>query len=79
MWYFFGADPLLPLGELANDIIAWAFFILMFVPLLFQMNVEIRHEVRGKRWTRYGQPPEEKGPSEYEAYRDMLYNRTRRR
>jgi len=78
MWYFFGGDPLLPLGELANDIIAWAFFMLMFIPMLFQMNVEITHEAQGKRWTKYGQPPEERGPNGYERYRDLLYNRTRR-
>jgi len=78
MWYFFGGDPLLPLGELANDIIAWAFFILMFIPMLFQMNVEIRNEAGSRRWIEYGEPPKEKGPSEYERYREQLYRRMRR-
>lgn len=78
MWYFFGADALLPLGTLAYDIIAWAFFLMMFVPLLLQMNREIIHESQGKRYTKYGAPPKEKGPTAYEVYRDTLYNRTRR-
>jgi len=78
MWYFFGGDPLLPLGELANDIIAWAFFILMFIPLLFQINVEIKSEAKGRSWFEYGTPPREKSPSGYELYRKELSRRTRR-
>ena len=77
MWYFFGSDPLLPLGTLANDIIAWAFFILMWVPILFAMDTEIRHEAQGKTWTKYGQEPREEITSAYKAYRTKLYNRTR--
>lgn len=79
VWFFLGGDALLPLGVLANDIIAWAFFLLMFIPLLLQMNKEIQHEAHGKRWTGYGTEPKEKGPTAYEAYRSTLYNHTRRR
>ena len=79
MWFFFGDSPLLPLGTLANDIIAWAFFILMWVPLLFAMDVEITHEKNGRRWKQWStEAPEGKGPTAYETYRETLYNRVRR-
>ncbi|KKN45380.1 hypothetical protein LCGC14_0683660 [marine sediment metagenome] len=77
MWFFFGNSPLLPLGTLANDIIAWAFFILMWIPLLFQMDVEIQHEAHGKSYTKYGQEPHEAVTPAYDLYREKLYNRTR--
>ena len=78
MWYFFGGDALLPLGTLANDIIAWAFFILMWVPLLLQMNREIVHEKQGKKYTKYGQEPHEPVTPAYNLYREKLFNRTRK-
>ena len=78
MWFFFGGNALLPLGVLANDIIAWFFFIMMWVPLLLQMDVEIKHESSGKSWSKYGQEPSEKGPTAYENYRQILFQKTRR-
>jgi hypothetical protein len=79
MWLFFSSSPPLAVGEAWVDVLAWAFVILAFLPLLFQMDVEIKHEEKGKSWTRYGQPPERKGPSAYEEYREKLFARTRRR
>jgi len=79
MWLFFSSSPPLTVGEPWVDILAWGFVIMAFVPFLLQMDVEIRHEQRGKSWTKYGAPPEEKGPSAYEDYRTKLFNRTRGR
>lgn len=79
MWLFFSTAPPLTLGEPWTDLLAWFFVIMAFVPWLLQMNVEIRHEAEGHSWSSFGKEPERKTPSEYEDYRDKLYNRTRRR
>ncbi len=79
MWLFFSDSAPIGFGETWKDILGWGFLVLSFLPWLFAMDVEIRHEAQGKSWTHYGQPPKEKGPSNYERYRDLLYNRTRRR
>jgi Na+/melibiose symporter-like transporter len=79
MWLFFSSSPPIALGETWADILGWAFLVLSLLPWLLQMDIEIKHEAQGKRWTKYGQPPKETGPTEYERYRDILFNRTRRR
>ena len=80
MWFFFygGDSALFPLDRTYSRIIAWAFFILMFVPLLFAMNVEIQHEAGGKRWKKWDTEPKEKVTPEYDLYREKLYNKTRK-
>lgn len=79
MWLFYGDSPMLSLGEVWVDILAWGFTIMAFVPLVFQLDIEIIHEHKGKRWTKYGEEPTIKGPSSYEAYRDKLFQKTRGR
>ena len=77
MWLFFSDSAPIGVGETWKDIFAWCFVMLSFLPWVFQMDVEIKHEKQGKQWTRYGQPPEEKGPTEYEKYREKLFMHTR--
>lgn len=79
MWLFFSANAPIGFDETWKEMLAWVFFILVFVPLLLQMDTEITHEREGKKYTRYGAPPKEEGPSAYEEYRDKLFQRTRRR
>jgi len=79
MWLFFGEGALLPLGSVANDIFAWAFVTLAFIPMLQAMDTEITHEMRGHSWKSWGEEPKPKNSSEYEDYRRKLYNKTRRR
>lgn len=78
MWLFFSDTAPIGFGEVWQDVLGWGFLVLSFLPWLFAMDQEIIHEAQGKKWTRYGTPPEEKGPTAYEAYRDTLYNRTRK-
>lgn len=79
-WMFFSSSPPLTLGEGWADILVYVFFILLpFGSLLGMMNTEIQHEKDGKRWTKYGEEPKIKGPSGYEAYRDKLFAKTRKR
>ena len=53
---------------------------LSFVPLLFLMDTEIRHEalIKGKKvnWNSWGTPPEE-SESSYEKYKKQLKGRRR--
>ncbi|KKK53119.1 hypothetical protein LCGC14_3097980 [marine sediment metagenome] len=79
MGLFFGGTPILALGTLWVDIIAWFFFTMMWVPLLLQMDTEITHEKNGRRWKQWStEAPEGRGPTAYEDYRDKLYGRTRK-
>lgn len=78
MWLFFSATAPIGFGEEWKDILGWGFLVLSLLPFVFAIDQEIVHEAQGKKWTKYGQPPKEKGPSAYENYRDTLYNRTRR-
>jgi len=78
MWLFFGDSAPIGFGDTWKEILGWGFLVLSFLPFIFAMDQEIMHEAQGKRWTKYGQEPKQKGPSNYERYRDALYNRTRR-
>lgn len=78
MWLFTGDNPPLPFGEPWTKILAFVFLVLSILPWLTRMDVEIGNETRGKRWRTWGPAPKEKGPTNYEAYRDELRRRTRR-
>jgi len=78
VWLFLGSSAPIGLDASWKTILAWVFFIMLFVPLLLQMDTEIKMEgPKGKRWSTWGAEPERK-PSAYENYRDQLYGRTRR-
>ena len=78
VWLFLGSSAPIGLDASWKTILAWVFFIMLFVPLLLQMDTEIKMEgPKGKRWSTWGTEPERK-PSAYENYRDQLYGRTRR-
>lgn len=78
VWLFFSASAPIGFGETWKDVLGWGFLVLSLMPLVFHMDVEIQHEKAGKRYTKYGAEPQEKGPNGYEVYRDKLYGRTRR-
>lgn len=80
LWLFFSTSA--PIGfeenEVWKDVLGWGFLVLAFLPFLFAMDQQIEHEAHGKKWFKYGTPPEIKGPTNYEKYRDVLWSRTRR-
>ncbi len=78
LWLFFSTSAPIGFGDTWKEVLGWGFLILAWLPFLWQMDVEIRHEAQGKKWTKYGDPPTEKGPSAYEEYREKLYGRTRK-
>lgn len=78
-WWALGGIENFDLSENWMQILVVVPFLLFFVVMLRLMNTEITYEKEGKRWTGYGAPPREKGPSGYEAYRNQLYVRTRRK
>jgi len=78
MWLFFSPSAPIGFGEAWQDMLGWGFLVLSFLPWLFQMDVEIKHERKGYSYSTWGQEPVEKGPSEYEEYREKLFNRVRR-
>lgn len=78
MWLFFGASAPIGLSETWKTIIAWVFFIMLFIPLLLQLDTEVKHEAEGHSWSTWGEEPTRKS-SEYEDYRDKLFLRTRSR
>lgn len=78
MWLFFSGDAPFNLTESYVQILAWVFVIMAFVPILMQMNTEIRHERKGRSWTEYGRKPEERSDTQ-EEYKRMIQNRWRRR
>lgn len=74
MWLFFTIDPdtgstILPLSENYAQLLSFVFLILMFIPLVLQMDTEIRHEKNGVSWVDYGDKPKESKnlQSEYRA------------
>lgn len=77
MWLFFSAVPIFDIAEDYAKILAWVFIVLTFIPFIFYMNQEIRHEKRGKSWTTYGQPPSD-NESGYDKYRRELRGRVRK-
>lgn len=79
LFLFLGDSARIGLTEEWTTILMWVLVILVFVPMTLAMNTAIRVEARGTSWTKYGAPPVEKGPPEYEKYRDRLFGRTRTR
>lgn len=66
-------------GESWTWIIVGALMLMCFVPLIFQINTEVRREAKGQMWSSWqrnftGEPPE----SPQERYRRELRERTRR-
>jgi len=76
MWLFFAPVPLFDIADNHAKILMWVFIILTFIPFIFYMNQEIRHESKGMSWTTLGQPPTN-DETRYEKYRKELKRRTR--
>lgn len=76
-WLLLGDVTNLQLTDPWTQMIAWVFVLMTFVPFLTQMNVEIKHEVSGRRWTEFGTKPSTR-VSNYEKYRTELRSRVRR-
>jgi len=76
MWLFFSEVPLFDIAEVYAKILVWVFFIMAFVPWLFQMDVEITNEREGTSWKEWGAKPKDKATS-YEKYARELRRRTR--
>lgn len=77
-WLFFSGSAPFDLNEGYVQILTYVFFIMAFVPLLLSMNQEIKHEASGKKWTTYGQPPNEIVNAK-EAYKKRLRTRINNR
>ena len=77
-WLLIGGIAVLPLDESWTKILGWVFVILIFVPLIAQINTEIRHESGGHSWTTWGTPPEEEETNKTEEYKEHLRRRWRR-
>jgi hypothetical protein len=78
-WLVLG-DTVLDTSESWTWIIIGAMVLLCFVPLIFQMNTEVRTEKKGQMWSNWqrnftGGPQE----TENERYKQELQSRTRRR
>lgn len=78
LWIFFSNAHFFDLEEGYVKILSYVIFMIAFVPLIWSMNQEIRHEAQGKKWVTYGAPPEEKGPSSSELHKKELKRRLRR-
>lgn len=77
-WLFFSTSAPIGFGEVWQDILGWCFLVISFLPWVFQMDVEIKHEAEGHSWSTWGKEPKVSEPSEYAAYREKLYARTRK-
>jgi len=75
LWLFFSNASIFDLSQGYVQILAYVFFIVGFVPLLWSMNQEIRHEAEGQKWTTYGKPPKTRKISPAEAHRKRLRDR----
>ena len=86
MWLFFSTTPVLGLSENYEQILAWVFFILIFVPIIIYMNTESRHEASTKggeriSWAEWGADVQDRlreKPDGYENYKKALRRRLRR-
>lgn len=77
MWLFFSDAAPFNLEDTYAQLLAWVFFLLMFVPLLLQLDTEIKHERNGYAFKTWGKQPKDRPLSAYEQYREILWNRTR--
>lgn len=77
-WLFFSTSAPIGLTEQWQRIFAWAFFVLSFLPFIFQMDIEVKNEMKGKSWKTFEpRTPEQKKLSGYEEYKEKLRKRTR--
>jgi len=60
MWLFFSTDAPFDLTENHAKILMWVFLLLSFLPLVLQIDTEIWHEAKGRRWKEFGGNPREK-------------------
>lgn len=77
-WLLLGDVTNLQLTDVWTQLLAWVFVVMTFVPVLTQMNVEIRREGKGHSWKTFGKEPKHES-SAYEDYRDKLFLKTRGR
>jgi hypothetical protein len=73
-WFLLGGIENIDIADSWNQILIWVFFVMAVVPFLVQMNTEIRRERRGRTWTEWGAPPDER-LSEYDRYHRLLKSR----
>ena len=59
------------------QILVWIFLVLSIMMLLMQMDTEILHEAKGRRWYTFDREPREKPPSSYQGYAERLRRRLR--
>lgn len=68
VWFFFTGDPILGFAEEYQQIFAYVFLIMTFIPFLALMDTEIKWEKNGRSWSEWGEKPTEKQGSDYENY-----------
>jgi hypothetical protein len=73
-WLLLGGIENIDIADSWNQILIWIFFVMTVVPWIFQINTEIRRERRGRTWSEWGAPPEER-LSPYEEHRRLLRSR----
>lgn len=79
-WMFFSDSPPLDINEIWVQILVYVFFALLpFGTLLRMMNIEIIHEIKGKKYREYGPPPkqETRAHDRYWEYKKNLRSRLR--
>jgi len=78
MLLWFSSSPLLGLTENWSKVLVWVFFIMTFVPFLFQMDTEIKNDRPGVSWTEWGDKPKAKQVNSAEQYQTELRKRLAR-
>lgn len=73
-WLFFSGVAPIGLGETWQSLLSWSFILLAFLPLLVQMDVEVKNEKNGRTWITWGETPKEK-IDKYEAHRQDIRRR----
>ena len=80
MWLFFDTTPLMGIGAPYQNLLLYAFAMLVFVPMLIHIDTEIRYEKDGRNWTEHGEKPNyENTVDAYSDYKKELQRRVRRR
>lgn len=75
IWLFFSSTPPLDMSQNWAQILAFVFLMLTFVPWLMRMNVEIKQEAGGKKWTEWGRPPKEPVKSRSQSVKERQKER----
>jgi hypothetical protein len=80
MWLFIDSTP--PIGIVDDSnwqvFLLVVFLLLTFIPFVWLMDTEIKHEAHGQSWSEYGDKPRSEAPTNYELYRRELRRRLRR-